>query len=81
MGAMLKWGAGGAAVALLAAMAAGAVQAQNAAPAAAPAADPNAVPPSGSINTRQAPRKPKTLFNDPDPTLALTPGSGPSRYS
>ena len=82
MGAMLKWGAGGAAVAVLAAIAASATcaEAQTApAPAAsAPASDSaaGAVPPSGSINARQAPRKPKTLFNDPDPTLALTPGFG-----
>jgi hypothetical protein len=77
MGAKLKWGTGVAVAALLAAMTAGAAQAQNAAPAAAAKADdPNAVPSSGSINTRQAPKKPKTLFNDPDPTLALTPGFG-----
>jgi len=78
MGAMLKWGAGGAAVAVLAAAAAGATyaQAQNAPAAQAPAAGAaGAVPPSGSINARPAPRKPKTLFDDPDPTLALTPGN------
>ena len=76
MGAMLKWGASGAAVAVLAAAAAGAAYAQapsNAPAAAAPSANaPGAVPPSGSINARQAPRKPKTLFDDPDPTLAPT---------
>jgi len=79
MSAMLKkWGAGGAAVAVLAAMAAGGAYAQNqsAAPAAKSDSEAGALPPTGSINARQAPKKPKTLFNDPDPTLALTPGFG-----
>jgi hypothetical protein len=80
MGVMLKWGTGGAAVAVLAAAAAGAAYAQaqpNAPAASAPSANaPGAVPPSGSINARPAPRKAKTLFDDPDPTLALTPGFG-----
>ena len=30
----------------------------------------------GGVNGRAAPPKPKTLFNDPDPTLALSPGFG-----
>ena len=79
MGVMLKLGAGGAAVAVLAAAASGAAYAQagaNAPAAKAPDNAAGAVPPSGSINARQAPRKPKTLFDDPDPTLALTPGFG-----
>jgi hypothetical protein len=65
MGAMLKWGSAGAAVALAGALAAGAAYAQNAP--AAPAAAPAARPP---------PPKPRTLFNDPDRTLALTRGFG-----
>ena len=65
MGAMLKWGSAGAAVALVGVLAAGAAYAQNAA--GAPAAAPAARPP---------PPKPRTLFNDPDPTLALTRGFG-----
>ncbi|MGZ5948034.1 MAG: hypothetical protein ACXWKV_15810 [Caulobacteraceae bacterium] len=78
MGAMLKWGAGGAAVVLAAAAAsATCAQAQTAPRAQAPAAGAaEAAPPNGSINARPAPAKPKTLFNDPDPTLALTPGFG-----
>ena len=77
MGAMLRWGACGAAVAVLAAAGAACAQAGSSAPAAkAPDNAAGAVPPSGSINARQAPRKPKTLFDDPDPTLALTPGFG-----
>jgi hypothetical protein len=67
-------------VAVLAAAAAGAAYAQagsNAPAASAPSANaPTSGPPAGGINARPAPRKPKTLFDDPDPTLALTPGFG-----
>jgi hypothetical protein len=72
MGAMLKWGAGGAAVMALAVGAAGGAyaQAQSNAPAAsAPAEKAPAAP-------ARPQRKVKTLFDLPDPTLALTPGFG-----
>jgi len=71
MGAMLKWGCGGAAMALLsAALTVGTAQAQTTAPAAKAPGD------AGGINSRPAPPKPRTLFNDPDPTLALSGGFG-----
>src|ERR1700748_3552470 len=54
----LSWGYAGAAIAVLAMVAAGSAMAQ------------------GGANGRANPPRPKTLFNDPDPTLALTPGFG-----
>jgi hypothetical protein len=65
MGVLLKWGCGGAAIALTAALAAGAASAQTATREG-----------GGGQNARPAPPRPKTLFNEPDPTLALTPGFG-----
>ena len=66
MGAKLKWGAGGAAVAILALGAAGAAYAQ--AQSSTPAGKASATP-------ARPQRQVKTLFDSPDPTLALTPGN------